>query len=151
MSNLIAEILKSEKITEPDYYIEILNWKKSKTVKSFLKEIGIAFKFPSYYGRNFNALLDCLNVLEWIDKPNYMSVIINSDEFLIKENAYVDFGTTRMSGGRWIKFQIAWCAGAKNGFFFRGKNENSSKVSSYAERREKNIGEGATSAEPPLC
>jgi len=86
MDKFISEILSSEKISEELYYVAILDGTDCKTLKSFLKNIGKAFKFPSYYGMNLNALNDCLNDLEWIEKPNYILVIKNSKEFLSKES-----------------------------------------------------------------
>jgi len=55
-------------------------------MKAFLKEIGKVFRFPSYYGQNLNALNDCLNDLEWVDKPNYLLIIERSNAFLKNEN-----------------------------------------------------------------
>jgi RNAse (barnase) inhibitor barstar len=86
MDKFIIEALSHENISEELYFIAILDGSDCKTLKSFLKRIGKAFKFPSYYGENLNALNECLNDLEWLDKPNYILIIKNSKELLCKES-----------------------------------------------------------------
>jgi RNAse (barnase) inhibitor barstar len=86
MNNTISVLLSSENISPDLYYVAVLNGSNCKSLQAFLKEIGRTFKFPSYYGRNLNALNDCLNDLSWINKPNYLLCIINSKDFLIKES-----------------------------------------------------------------
>jgi RNAse (barnase) inhibitor barstar len=86
MDKIIEEVLFSEKISDKEYYIAIIDGANCGTIKSFLKEIGKAFRFPSYYGQNMDALNDCLNDLEWIDKPNYILIVKNSNEFLTEES-----------------------------------------------------------------
>lgn len=86
MEKVVSDLLSSENISDSQYYIAVIDGSRDRTVKSFLKNIGKVFKFPSYYGNNLNALNDCLNDLEWIDKPNYLLIIKNSKEFLSKES-----------------------------------------------------------------
>ena len=85
MDKIVLDYLLYEKISEDLYFIAIINGKECKTLQDFLTRIGKAFKFPSYYGHNLNALNDCLNDLEWLNKPNYVFIIRNPQEFLIKE------------------------------------------------------------------
>jgi len=89
MDTQVSDILKSENINEDLYYIGILDGAKCKSLKSFLKEIGKVFNFPSYYGQNLNALYECLNDLEWLDKRNYFLLIKNSEIFLKDESTEV--------------------------------------------------------------
>ncbi|HWB93455.1 MAG TPA: barstar family protein [Puia sp.] len=89
MEKVIMEAMISEGINEQEYYVAVLDGSLCSTMKSFLIKIGKAFKFPSYYGRNLNALNDCLNDLEWLDKPNYILFIKNYNELLSKEPADV--------------------------------------------------------------
>lgn len=83
----IIRALYLEKIIDDTFYVAILNGADCKTMKSFLKEIGLAFRFPPRYGQNMHALQDCLNDLQWIKKPNYLLFIKNSEQFLKKESA----------------------------------------------------------------
>ena len=86
MEKIIQDAIKSEGIDEEEYYVAVLEGARNKTIKSFLDEIGKAFKFPSYYGKNLSALNECLNDLEWIDKPNYILFIEDYEKFLSKES-----------------------------------------------------------------
>lgn len=70
-----------------DYYIAAIDGNRCKDIKSFLIEIGRAFSFPEYYGENLDALDDCLNDLDWIEKDNYVLVINNYESFLSGENS----------------------------------------------------------------
>jgi RNAse (barnase) inhibitor barstar len=86
MDKFISDIVSSENITNELYYIAVIDGSECRTLKAFLEKIGKAFKFPSYYGKNLNALAECLNDLEWLDKPNYILIIKNSKEFLMNES-----------------------------------------------------------------
>jgi RNAse (barnase) inhibitor barstar len=85
MDKSISDLLFSENIKEELYFVGILDGSKCQSTRNFLKEIGRVFKFPSYYGQNLNALNDCLNDLEWLNKPNYILVVTNKDNFLLQE------------------------------------------------------------------
>ncbi len=43
-----------------------------------LKEIGEVWSFPSYYGANWDALIDCLSDLSWIGGEKFAFVIHNA-------------------------------------------------------------------------
>jgi RNAse (barnase) inhibitor barstar len=85
MEKVIEDILSKEKITDEDYFVAIIDGSDCQTLNSFLKNIGVAFKLPSYYGQNLDALNECLNDLEWLDKPNYILVIKDAEKLLCKE------------------------------------------------------------------
>ncbi len=68
-----------------DYFIAAIDGKKCVDIKSFLVEIGRAFSFPEHYGENLDALDDCLNDLDWIDKDNF-ALIINDYQSFISES-----------------------------------------------------------------
>lgn len=40
--------------------------------------ISQAFRFPDYFGRNWDALIDCLRDLEWLAEIGYVVVIHNA-------------------------------------------------------------------------
>jgi barstar (barnase inhibitor) len=39
--------------------------------EALLDKLGEIFEFPDYYGRNYNALDDCLRDLSWLPAPAY--------------------------------------------------------------------------------
>lgn len=49
-------------------------------------ELGAAFRFPSYFGNNFNALDDVLTDLEWLPAEGYLVEIDHADRVLIQES-----------------------------------------------------------------
>jgi RNAse (barnase) inhibitor barstar len=71
------------------FFIASIDGKKCQTWDSFLREIGIAFNFPDYYGQNLHAFRDCINDLGWIENENYMLIINNSD-LLLKDGLEPD-------------------------------------------------------------
>jgi len=67
------------------YYIASIDAADCKTLKEFLQHVRSAFKFPEYYGQNYDAFLDCINDLAWLNKENYLLIINNSDLLLCDE------------------------------------------------------------------
>jgi hypothetical protein len=41
----------------------------------FFDALASAFAFPDYFGRNWDALVDCLGDLEWLEAEGYVLVI----------------------------------------------------------------------------
>lgn len=74
-----------DELRKNDYFIAEIDGLKCPNLESFLKQIGIAYKFPEYYGNNMNALWDCLCDLSWLNQENYALIIKNADSFLIDE------------------------------------------------------------------
>jgi RNAse (barnase) inhibitor barstar len=79
LMDIINELKKN------DYYIAEINGAECKDAESFLSKIGVAFKFPDYYGKNLDAFWECIGDLSWIDETNYALVIYNKDSFLLQE------------------------------------------------------------------
>jgi RNAse (barnase) inhibitor barstar len=67
-------------------FIAILDCNRCKTLSNFLDEIGRVFIFPNYYGKNMNALDECINDLEWINSLQYTLVFEKFENFLIDES-----------------------------------------------------------------
>ena len=63
-------------------FITAIDGNKCKNVKDFVVEIGQAFSFPNYYGKNLDALNDCINDLDWISKDNYILIINDFESFI---------------------------------------------------------------------
>ncbi len=58
-------------------FIATLDGNRCKTKELLLQEIAAVFKFPGYYGKNFDALLDCLTDLEWLGVDHIYLLIIH--------------------------------------------------------------------------
>lgn len=72
----------NEDILKENYFVAAIDGIQCPTIQSFLVEIGRAFSFPDYYGKNLDALNDCITDLDWIPKENYTLIINNSESFL---------------------------------------------------------------------
>ena len=44
------------------------------------------FQFPDYFGKNYNALNDCITDLDWLPAEVYLFVIKNSARLMIEES-----------------------------------------------------------------
>ncbi|ADI37989.1 barstar family protein [Waddlia chondrophila] len=62
-----------------------LNAVSMSNLDDLYREFAAAFKFPDYFGYNFNALDECITDLEWLPADGYLLVIKNSDRLLSKE------------------------------------------------------------------
>lgn len=47
----------------------------------FLARIAMALDFPDWFGRNWDALADCLGDLAWIDAPGLVVVLEHLNDF----------------------------------------------------------------------
>jgi RNAse (barnase) inhibitor barstar len=56
------------------------------SLKGLYQEFATAFKFPDYFGNNFNALDECITDLEWLPAAGYLLIIKNAEVLLIKES-----------------------------------------------------------------
>ncbi len=46
-----------------------------------LRELAKAFAFPSHFGHNWDALIDCLSDLSWLPAKGYVIVLTSADAF----------------------------------------------------------------------
>lgn len=54
--------------------------------KSFYDELAHKFQFPNYFGRNLNALDECLTDLEWLNLTGRPLVVIVAESELLLRN-----------------------------------------------------------------
>lgn len=83
------KILKSEIGNEKVFILEGL---KMKTFNGLYDEFIKVLKLPDYFGRNLNALDECLTDLEWLNIDTIVLVILNANDVLSDEPDY-DYGT----------------------------------------------------------
>ena len=72
---------KKDKNTE----VAILDGKTIATMADFYTQIAKQLHLPSYFGKNLDALFDCLCDFSWLDTNNVHIVLRGYDEFLSKE------------------------------------------------------------------
>ncbi len=68
----------------PAYFTAFIDGEKARDKAGLMDQIGPAFRFPAYFGKNWDALLDCLRSLPLSNKPpkGYVLVVRNSSAFL---------------------------------------------------------------------
>ncbi|SDW57899.1 Barstar (barnase inhibitor) [Hydrobacter penzbergensis] len=67
-------------------YIGLIDGNKSRTLKAFMKEVSVEFKFPDYYSGNMNSFTEIMNDLSWLNADNYILVVDNASAFLQDES-----------------------------------------------------------------
>jgi len=71
----------------PDTFVAHLKGQEMRTLRSFYPRIAKAFLFSEYFGKNLDALFDCLCNFENLplDYKHVVLVVHNAPEFLSKE------------------------------------------------------------------
>ena len=90
----------------PDNFIEIrIDSCKARTGEGFDDEVSSSFQFPDYYGRNLNALRDCLTDLAWLPScEGYLVIFENAESLLADEDNEVLNGVLsvfQVAGSEW--------------------------------------------------
>ena len=68
-----------------DVFVAEIDGKKARTLRGFYPRISKALFFPDYFGKNLDALFDCLCSLEVVGKQDIVLLIRHADAFLEKE------------------------------------------------------------------
>lgn len=72
-----------QKYPPPFYFTAFIDGEKAADKAGLMAETAAALKFPSYFGRNWDALLDCLRSLpEFNPAGGYVLAVRNSGAFL---------------------------------------------------------------------
>jgi RNAse (barnase) inhibitor barstar len=66
--------------------IAVLDGQGIDTMSQFFTTIAKQLELPSYFGKNLDALYDCLCDFSWTDVSNVQIVFKNYDSFLAKES-----------------------------------------------------------------
>lgn len=86
MSNF--KILKAPyepKTRDADMVIAYIDGSKAETMLDFYQQIQKGLKLPAYFGKNLDALFDCLCDFSWLDAREIHIVLRGYDQFLPKE------------------------------------------------------------------
>ena len=58
----------------------------------FFQELARALRFPDYFGRNWDAVYDCLTDLNWLPATGYVLVVDGFDQLAMNEPGQWDIG-----------------------------------------------------------
>lgn len=70
-----------------DVFVAEIDGKKARTLRGFYPRIAKGLFFPDYFGKNLDALFDCLCSLEVVGKQDVVLLIRHAESFLEKEKA----------------------------------------------------------------
>ena len=62
--------------------VRIIRGKHCGTREELLDEFARGLDFPQYFGRNWDALEDCLTDLEWLSAEAFVLILTNADQVL---------------------------------------------------------------------
>ena len=66
-------------------FVAEIDGNKARTLRGFYPRIAKALFFPDYFGKNLDALFDCLCSLEVVGSQEIVLLIRNAESFLLKE------------------------------------------------------------------
>ena len=58
------------------YVVRVLDGAAFDSKAALLDAIAAAFQFPGYFGRNWDALIDCWSDMSWLPAPGYICIIL---------------------------------------------------------------------------
>ncbi|MGL4464259.1 MAG: barstar family protein [Planctomycetia bacterium] len=64
-----------DKLNETGWLVALIDGSTVSDKDSLLAAIAAAFHFPSYFGANWDALLDCLSDFHWQPAPGYALLV----------------------------------------------------------------------------
>jgi RNAse (barnase) inhibitor barstar len=68
-----------------EVFVAEIDGAKARSLRSFYTRIARVLHFPDYFGKNLDALFDCLCSLEHAGRQEVVLVIRNFDQFLDRE------------------------------------------------------------------
>lgn len=84
LSNKFNRII--EKVDKASLFV--LDGRSMKTLDGLFDEFSRVLSFPEYFGRNFNALSECLSDLAWLDCTTF--VIFIAEGWMVLEDEALD-------------------------------------------------------------
>lgn len=81
---LVSSDQKIEKLF-PGAFVAVIDGKASQTEEMLYEQLESAFQLPDYFGKNLDALYDCLNDLSWV-KANEIVFYIKNYPLLLEDD-----------------------------------------------------------------
>jgi RNAse (barnase) inhibitor barstar len=85
----------------PEFVLRRIDGRRCRTKAALLKELAGALAFPEHFGRNWDALEDCLTDLDWLPARGYLLLFSRADALLAgREEDYATLTDLLESVGR---------------------------------------------------
>src|SRR5205823_4068342 len=68
-------------LAERTIQARVLDGSRLASKADLLRELAAAFAFPSYFGHNWDALVDCWSDLSWLPARGYVCILLKADAF----------------------------------------------------------------------
>jgi hypothetical protein len=81
----IFKFLSATMSAKPNLKLILLDGNKMQVSSDFSDELAKGFQLPGYFGRNLNALSECLADLEWLHGSGYILIIQHAEAVLRSE------------------------------------------------------------------
>ena len=75
-----------------EFAVAVLDGNKAGTRAGFFQEIAGALHFPDYFGRNWDAVYDCLTDFDWLPAAGYVLVLDGFDHLAMNEPGQWEIG-----------------------------------------------------------
>jgi RNAse (barnase) inhibitor barstar len=92
-----------------EFVIKVIDGNKGKSRSDLFSELTNCFEFPSYFGRNWDALDECITDLEWMPGKGYILLLKNADQLLsedAKESYAIFIDIMKKAGEEWSIPQV---------------------------------------------
>jgi hypothetical protein len=86
------ERILHHRVFSPEFAIAVLDGNEAGTRAGFFQEIARDLRFPNYFGRNWDAVYDCLTDLNWLPAAGYVVVLDGFDHLAMNEPGQWDIG-----------------------------------------------------------
>ncbi len=81
----MMELTEKLPVFDEKTFVADLVGKKNRTLRTFYAQVARVLHFPDYFGKNLDALDECLADLSWVEAENVALLVHGSDVFLNKE------------------------------------------------------------------
>jgi RNAse (barnase) inhibitor barstar len=86
----LIDAAERERVLRPgafpsDFAVAVLDGAAAATRAGFFQELARALRFPDYFGRNWDAVYDCLTDLNWLPATRYVLVLDGFDQLATNE------------------------------------------------------------------
>lgn len=101
----VLAVVSGEEVAKRKFFIVCLDGSEMLDEQGVFESFYDGFRFPSYFGHNWDALEECIRDLSWIDAERYMLCILNAERVLERDDVdnLSTFREILLAAGEWWK------------------------------------------------